>query len=275
MVTGDEWREAVALATDRPGLSVGLHLVLVRGASVLPHPAVPRLVDPSGRFRESPTRAGLVYRFDANARRQVRREIRAQLERFRETGLPLGHVDGHLHLHVHPVVIDAIAELAHEFGIPSVRLPSEELAIARALDPGRLAGKLAAGAVFALLRRRAARRLRAAGVRVPDRVYGLHQTGRVSEGYLLELLPRISAEWSEIYCHPAHSVAGEPRNGPPGSGEQELAALLSPRVRRAVDTARLALEGSREAAAGTSGATSGAAPAERREDDPIRLRGAR
>jgi len=49
----------------------------------------------------------------------------------------------------------------------------------------------------------------------------------------------------------------------------------SPRVRRAVDTARLALDGSREAAAGSSGATSGAAPAERPEDDPIRLRGAR
>ena len=38
MVTGDEWREAVALATDRPGLSVGLHLVLVRAASVASQP---------------------------------------------------------------------------------------------------------------------------------------------------------------------------------------------------------------------------------------------
>jgi len=275
MVTGEAWHEAVALARDRPGLSVGLHLVLVRGASVLPHEAVPRLVDPSDRFRESPTLAGLIYRYDSDARRQLRREIRAQLERFRETGLTLGHVDGHLHLHLHPVVIDAIVELAHEFGIPSVRLPSEELSIARALDRGRLAGKLATAGVFGALRRRASERLRAAGVGVADRVYGLHQTGRVSERYLLELLPRISANWSEVYCHPAHAVVGEARNGPPGSGERELAALLSPRVRRMVDASGLALGSSREAAAWASGGPQDRAAAERRRDDPVRLEGPR
>ena len=249
MVTGDAWSDAVALARARPGLSVGLHLVIVRGRSALPPPEISNLVDRDGRFRDSPTAAGLVYRIRPGARAELRREIRAQLERFRETGLALSHVDGHLHLHVHPDVIDAIAELAPEFDIPSVRLPREELALAWRLDPRRPAAKLASSAVFGLLCRRAARRLRAAGVRVADRVYGLHRTGRVDEEFLLGLVPRLTAAWSEIYCHPALAVPGEPENGPPGAGRRELDALTSPRVRAAIAEAGLTLVGSSDAVA--------------------------
>lgn len=249
MVTGDAREEAVRLARAHPRLAVGLHLVVASGKAVLPPEEIPHLVDPSGRFRSSPTRAGLAYQFRPAARAQLRREIRAQLERFRETGLPLAHVDGHLHLHVHPVVLDVLAQLSAEFGIGTVRLPSEELGLALELDGGGVAAKVLWSSVFGLLRRRGARRLQAAGVAVADRVYGLHHTGRVDERYLLSLVPRISAEWSEIYCHPALPLEGEPDNGPPGAGPVELAALLSPRVRAAIDAAGLVLAGSEEAAA--------------------------
>jgi hypothetical protein len=144
--------------------------------------------------------------------------------------------------------LDALAELAHEYDIPSVRLPAEELGIAISLDPRRLATKAAQAAIFALLRRRGVRRLRRAGIAVADRVYGLHQTGRVDEDYVARLLPRIEAEWNELYCHPARDFPGEPRNGPAGSGERELAALVSPRVREALTAAGLILTGSRQAA---------------------------
>jgi hypothetical protein len=66
-------------------------------------------------------------------------------------------------------------------------------------------------------------------------VYGLLQTGRIDERYLLGLLSRIRAERVEIYAHPAIEIAGEPSNGPPGSGEAELAALTSPRVKAAIE----------------------------------------
>jgi hopanoid biosynthesis associated protein HpnK len=253
MVTGPAWEEAVALARDRPRLAVGLHLVLASGNSVLPPDQIPRLVDSSGRFRKSPARAGLVYQFRPGARAELRREIRAQLERFRRTGLRLAHVDGHLHLHVHPLVLDALADLSGEFGIETVRLPREELGLALELDGGAVAAKLLWSSIFGYLGRRGAARLRAAGVGVADRVYGLHRTGRVNERYLLDLLPRISAGWTEIYCHPALPFDGEPHNGPPGAGPRELAALVSPRVRAAIEAAGLALASSPEAAAGASG----------------------
>lgn len=255
MVTGDAWEEAVALAHAHPSLAVGLHLVLASGRAVLPPRDIPHLVDSVGRFRSSPTLAGLAYQFGRRARPELRREIEAQLERFRQTGIALAHVDGHLHLHVHPVVIGALCDLADEFEIPAVRLPLEELRIAMRLDEGSLATKVLWSAVFHLLRRSGERRLRAAGVGVADRVYGLHLTGRVSENYLLGLLPQISAQWTEIYCHPALPVASEPENGPPGAGLRELAALVSPRVRAAIEAAGLALANSTEAASSVAGRT--------------------
>jgi hopanoid biosynthesis associated protein HpnK len=173
MVTGDAYVEAVSLARKHPRLAVGLHLVLVDGRSALPPRAIPRLVDSRWRFRSSPTRAGLVYQFDRVARSQLRSEIRQQLERFRLTNLVLSHVDGHHDLHLHPVVLDVIASLADDYGIRIVRLPSEEVGVAAQFAKGRLTKLLVLSIVFGLLRHRGARRLRAAGVAVTDRVYGL------------------------------------------------------------------------------------------------------
>jgi len=235
MVTGEAAGDAVALARSRPGLAVGLHLVLVSGASALPPERIPSLVDARGRFPDSPLRAGLRYQFSRRARAELRAEIRAQLDRFRETGLALSHVDGHLHLHVHPVVIALLAEAAGEYGIPAVRLPREELGANLAFDRSAWATKAAWTAIFGLLRRHASPRLSAAGIDVADRVYGLLQTGRIDERYLLGLIPRIRASRVELYAHPSAELDGEPANGPAGSGAAELAALVSPRVKASVE----------------------------------------
>lgn len=253
MVTGDAAAEAVALARSRPGLSVGLHLVVVDGRSALPPAELPRLVDDSGRFRGGPVAAGLRYQFSREARRQVRREIRAQLECFAGTGLLLSHVDGHHHMHLHPVVLETLVELAEAFRIPAIRLPREELGLALSLDRRQTASKLVSSVVFGLLRRHGERRLAAAGIRFPQRVYGLLATGRVTEAYLLGLIPRIRADEVELYCHLAAPLPGERFQGPPASGPQELDALLSGRVRDAVVSSRFVLARP-SAAAVTSGA---------------------
>ena len=112
MINGDAAAEAVALARSHPGLAVGLHLVVVDGKATLPPAKIPRLVDHSGKFRGGPLRVGLRYQFSRDARRQLTQEIRAQIDRFRETGLSLSHVDGHHHLHLHPVVLAALVTLS-------------------------------------------------------------------------------------------------------------------------------------------------------------------
>lgn len=246
VVAGDAAAEAVEMARSRPGLAVGLHLVVVDGRAALPHREIPAITDAEGRFRGGPVSAGLRYQFSGRARAQLEREVRAQLERFAETGLPLSHVDGHHHMHLHPAVLGMLADLAAGFRIPAIRLPSEELSLALALDGGGAAEKIFWNLIFRGLRASGQRRLALAGVGFCERVYGLHATGRITEQYLLGLIPRIRADRVELYCHPARAVSGEPPNGLDDRGERELAALLSRRVRESVARSGFVLSGAAE-----------------------------
>lgn len=232
MVTGEAFEEAVEIARRSPTLAVGLHLTLVDGRSALPHREIPDLVERQGNFSLDPFLAG--WRCQRNPA-QARREIRAQLERFRSTGLKLSHVDGHQHLHLPPVVLKALGELAGEFGIRAVRLPSEELGLALRIDREGWLQKLNYSATFGTLRWSYARRLLAgAGIRFADRVYGLLQTGSVTEEYLLDLIPRIRADRVEIYSHPTLDAGARCARG---ASRPQLDALLSGRVREALDRA--------------------------------------
>jgi chitin disaccharide deacetylase len=225
MVTGDAAEEAIALASDRPNLGTGLHLVLVCGRSVLPPEQIPHLVDSKGNFSDSPLQAGLRYQFHPPAHKELHQEIRAQLEKFRASGLPLSHVDGHLHLHTHPVILRILVELAPEFDIRVIRLPSEELGINLKLNTQNLLTKLVWAAVFGRLRRYGEDLLISHSIKFADRVYGLLQTGNITEEYLLGLIPQIQADLIEIYSHPA---VFQP-------GDVELAALLSKQVREVLN----------------------------------------
>jgi chitin disaccharide deacetylase len=231
MVTGTEAEAAIALAKQHPTLGVGLHLVLVCGRSVLSSAEIPHLVDAQRNFPNSPTIAGLKYQFNAAARRELRLEIRAQLEKFQESGLSMTHVDGHLHLHAHPIVLGMLIDLAPEFGIRVIRLPFEELNFTLNLDPTHWLDKATGWWIFSQLRRQGERRLQQAKINCAQRVYGLLKSGGITEDYLMGLIPQIQAQCIEIYAHPAIALPHEPENGPTGSGEKELQALLSNRVR--------------------------------------------
>ena len=164
MVGGDAAQEAIASARSRPGLAVGLHLVVADGRPTLPASQIPGLVDGTGRFRAGLVRPGLRYQFSRNARRELEREIAAQLERFSETGLRLAHVDGHHHMHLHPTVLGILLGLADRYRIPVIRLPAEEFFAALWLDRRAVASKVFSSLVFRLLRRHARPRLAAAGI---------------------------------------------------------------------------------------------------------------
>jgi predicted glycoside hydrolase/deacetylase ChbG (UPF0249 family) len=174
----------------------------------------------------------LHYQLNSAARRELRLEIRAQLEKFRDTGLKMSHVDGHLHLHSHPVVMRTLVELADEFNIQVIRLPFEELMPTLGLDRSNLQDKLVWYFVFGGLRLYGERLLKSKGIGFVDRVYGLLQSGQMTESYLVGLIPKIRANLVEIYSHPAIALSGEPK--PYGLAEAEFEALLSAQVHEAI-----------------------------------------
>jgi chitin disaccharide deacetylase len=224
MVNEEGCQEAVALARAHPGLGVGLHLVFVCGRSALPPGRIPGLVNEQGQFSSSPAAAGFRYFFNPALRDQLRAEIHEQFARFRATGLPLDHVNGHLHLHLHPTVFKILMEDAAELGIERLRCTFDPLGFNLRLASGRWGYRLLHAVIFHFLARRARPLLRARGIHHTPRVFGLLQHARVDESFLLRLLPQLPAGDSELYSHPSLREF-----------EHEFAALVSPRVRAQVE----------------------------------------
>jgi len=238
LVTGECASEAVVLARERPQLATGLHLALCDATSASPPGAIPDLVTPDGRFPASPGRTGMVYWIWRRRRSgQLEKEIRAQVERYLETGLPLDHVDGHHHLHMHPVVFDILLRCMEDYKIPWVRLVEEDRRARRPGDP--LLGEIVA-AIFGLLaahNRRALRRLGAAFA--PDCVFGLRATDRLDLQEWLRMLSWLRVSTLEVYSHP---------NQDTDHGRRQLEALCAPELRSAVEAAGYRLASSRESA---------------------------
>lgn len=223
MVSEPGFEEAVRLAKENPRLGVGLHLTLLMGHSALPPGKIPGLVNARGEFSNRPVGAGMNYFFKRYLRAQLRAEIRAQFERFRSTGLPLDHVNGHLHLHLHPVIFQILMDDAEALGIRRLRLTRDCLARSRRLSHGQWLYRVSHAAIYEWLSGRARGPLRQRGIRHAEITFGLLQNARVDETYVLKLLPELPAGDSELYSHPSLDKF-----------KHEFDALVSQRVKDAV-----------------------------------------
>jgi chitin disaccharide deacetylase len=230
MVNESACAEAVALAKQHPALGVGLHLTFLCGHSALPATEIPLLVNANQAFTENSFEAGMKYYFKTELREQLRAELLAQFDRFKATGLPLDHVNGHLHMHLHPVIFDILMEQAASLGITRVRLTADPLWLNLRLAGGQWFYRLSHALIFQTLAWRSRADLRTRGIRHTRRVFGLLQNARVDERYVERLLSRLPAGDSELYSHPSLDEF-----------KAEFDALISPRVRQLVAVGQIEL----------------------------------
>jgi chitin disaccharide deacetylase len=243
MVGAPTAADAVARARRLGTLRVGLHLVLIDGSPALPPDRLGSLVRRDGRFDDDALRAGLRFFFRPGVRRRLAAEIRAQFEGFRATGLALDHVNAHKHMHLHPTVARLVVGVGRDYGMRAVRLPAEPAAVLRRAFPGERHRRVAYAPAVAVLRHR----LHRAGVARNDHVFGIAWSGGMTERRLLGLLPHLPPGVSDLYCHPATQVTAELAADMPGYRHaDELAALVSPVVRRRIDELGIRLIGYRD-----------------------------
>lgn len=212
--------EAVALANENPTLGVGLHLTLLCGHAALPQEKIPGLINARGELSNNPVTAGFHYFANRGLREQLRSEIHAQFDRFRATGLPLDHVNGHLHFHLHPTVFGILVKDASPLGIRHMRLTREPFWMDVPLASGRRLYRAAHALIHLVLSWAARSRFRRLKLRHTQRVFGLLQNDRVDETYLLKLLNILPPGDSELYSHPSLDEF-----------KHEFDALISPRVK--------------------------------------------
>jgi chitin disaccharide deacetylase len=224
MVNEPACAEAVGMAKENPKLGVGLHLTLLVGHSALPPKKIPGLVNNRGEFSNSPVGAGCRYFFNHSLREQLRAEIHAQFGRFRATGLPLDHVNGHLHLHLHPVIFNILMEDAEKLGIRHLRFTRDCMARSNRMTQGRWLYRISHAAIHAWLSGRAREPLRQRGIKHAQITFGLLQDSHVDEEYVLKLLPELPPGDSELYSHPSLDEF-----------KHEFDALVSPRAKEQID----------------------------------------
>ena len=240
MANGAAFEEAVALARENPRLGIGCHLVAIGGKPVLPPPAIRDLVGADGRFPTSLQRFLLLHPGALFAgwsgQQSLAPEFAAQVERIRQAGLRVSHLDSHKHLHALPGVREAVLQVAREKGIPYVRYPFEPCGPFglpqlrdRGMPPGPLGRRMAVFTMRSLWAEQFRHRLNLAGLRSADATFGIVHTGSLSEELLEGFLNR-QYEVIEICCHPGYD---DPRRVFPGERlrerrEREVAILTDP-----------------------------------------------
>ena len=239
MAGGGALADAASRARRLPRLRVGLHVVLVEGRPVLPAAEIPDLVGRDGLFRRDMVACAVDIFFRPAARRQLLAEVTAQFEAFAATGLPLDHVNTHKHFHLHPTIAGVILKVGRRFGMDAMRVPAEPRRVLLAAEPG---AEVAPAYVTAPWSELVRLRLRRAGVRTADHVFGLHWSGSVTAARLQGLMEHLPDGLTEIYTHPAIGDGFE------GAADgyryaEELAALTDPGVGAALAASGVVLGG--------------------------------
>ncbi|MFZ3339344.1 MAG: ChbG/HpnK family deacetylase [Terriglobales bacterium] len=206
------FREAVEMARALPGLSVGCHVVLVDGAPVSPPGAVDTLL--AIRSGEPENFYSSLSAFAARAtmggfdREQLVLEISAQIRKIQAAGIEVSHLDSHKHTHIFPEILRAMLRAAKICGVPAIRSPFVPMkAIMAQHFAGRRAllkryGQVRILNTFAGTFRRQTSR---AGLRAPDGVIGVIETGSMDGILLRQALEGLPEGSWELVCHPGYA----------------------------------------------------------------------
>jgi predicted glycoside hydrolase/deacetylase ChbG (UPF0249 family) len=227
MATGAAFDHAVALARQNPSLDVGVHLVLVGGDGFPPTVAqlIPQIV--RGRIR-------------------IYDELVAQVRKVQAAGIRATHLDTHKHTHLLPPVLDAVARISAEFGIPWVRRPFDLPLHAGSVPWGRQA----VSRVLGFARARFHRVLTGYGCRTTDHFAGFQITGNYDAAELARLVRHLPEGVTELMCHPGFCTQElqAARTRLKESRRRELDALTSREVRDAVEQCGIQLASYRDLA---------------------------
>ena len=236
LMVGSEFaHDAIERARENPSLKVGLHLVLVEGNSVLSRDRIPALVNGKKEFSSELVRTGFKYFFYPGIRKQLGDEIRAQFEAFRDTGLPLDHVNAHNHLHLHPTILRLILKVGRDFGLRAVRLPNEPpIRSWKAAGKG-LWSRLLSWAFLCPWLAIMKHILRRAEIRYNDNLFGMADSGAMTLDLVLRFIKNLPSGVTELHFHPATRRCREiDATMPEYAHEDEFRALTSKRLLKAL-----------------------------------------
>jgi hopanoid biosynthesis associated protein HpnK len=208
LANGAAFGSGVELARTTPGLGVGLHLNLSDGAPVAKRQLVTTLLNERGELEGKPESLLLRLARRSVLLEEVEREWDAQIQKARDSGIELTHLDGHKHVHMLPGLFEIALRLAKKHGIAAVRVSHEESSLRAALSAGAQQkgtvvmkqGVQARG--LKLLAPDAREQAERAGIATADYFCGIAQTGELTREGVLRLMEILPEGTTELMCHP-------------------------------------------------------------------------
>jgi chitin disaccharide deacetylase len=237
MANGEAFEDAVELASENSGLGVGCHLAVVGGRPVAPAAEVSSLVDSGGMLPATLTKLMIKLARGSVTTEELVREFRAQVQLTVSAGIAPTHLDTHKHSHTHPRVMEALAQVATEFGIKCIRNPFEHIfslkrqsalgrwaylkqyVLSAAISPGEIQFKQLA---------------REYGLKTPDRFFGVKLTGMLDSTAIRSIMESLGECTAELMCHPGvyDDDLERARTRLKRERERELEALSDPSLRQ-------------------------------------------
>lgn len=188
------------------GVSLGVHLDILRGRPLAHWQYVNSIVDDNGSFLINPVALFKRYAVGKVLHEQVELEWRTQIEHVISLGVKPTHLSSHKHVHAWPTLTRMAAKLAGEYEIPWVRKPEECSQISR-LDKAGLQAKFLN--ICGLFDREVD------GVNWPDVFWGVTDEGDdlTPEGFMAYM--RVCGDVGEdgiveLSCCPGVTIAGDP-----------------------------------------------------------------
>ncbi len=128
VANGEAFNEAVEKVIPAcPELGVGVHLNIMEGKPLVK--TLTGLTDEEGNFNNSYLK--LINKACSPKNKdfleQLEREFCAQIDKIRNAGVKITHIDSHVHTHAIPPIFDLVCKIAKDYDIPQIRTQYEEM----------------------------------------------------------------------------------------------------------------------------------------------------
>jgi len=228
MANANYTEDALSRLRDAPGLKVGIHITLSGSKPIADRKDVPHLITSEGLFlKRGLNLCGRLSISPAKVLNEIKKEISLQIEYLYSRNLKITHIDSHDHIHFLPAILDIIIEAAKKYSIPRIRFPMKSLICRK----GSLIS-ISKARILDVFISMSKNKIKESGLLYTDYLFGLAESGNLTEenlGLILNSLPNGS---SEIMCHPGLLDENILKIFPCiYNWQKELCALTSPKIK--------------------------------------------
>lgn len=216
---------------------IGVHLALTETRATTNPRLIASLADEDGLLPAS--RVEFVKKFMSGRIdiSHIRRELNSQMDKAAHSGARITSLSTHEHLHMLPEIFEIVAGMARERGIRFIRMLKKEPIL-----PPLSLKKIFRLSVVSYFTPKTEKIFTRSGLRATDNFMGLLNSGDIEENTLLAMIANIREGTTELVTHPGFldpEVLDRYRFHM--HCEEELYALTSPKVKKAIANRGIAL----------------------------------